>query len=242
MPVQGETSELPLPDILGMVRYRTGRLRFHSVANTPDTELYVSPGYITAMISGDRSITEEWRILDKLVAITASAEGSFSFEACAPSDLKQTVRVSIDGIMLAVVTNIDEILSSHGKMPNSSQLYRFTPGRETLTFDDVTLTAFLGVVRSDFELGVCATEIAKRLEINTKQVQFYFLKLIEFGMIEKMRAEDSPLVADPRLVLKSSEIKVDEEKLEPAPRPAPILSRESRSRHLPRKGKMTRLI
>lgn len=225
-----------------MVRYRTGRLRFNSVSNTQDVELYVSPGYLTAMISGDRSITEEWKILDKLVAITASAEGSFTFEPCAPSDLKQTVRVSIDGIMLAVVTNIDEILSSHAKMPNSNQLYRFTPGRETLTFEnDATLTAFLEVARSDLDLGVCAGEIAKRLEINPKQVQFYFLKLIEFGMIEKMRAEDSPLVSDPRLVLKSSEIKVDEEKLEDAARP-PILSRESRSRHLPRKGKVTRLI
>lgn len=225
-----------------MVRYRTGKLHFIEVSNTPDVELHVSPGFLTAMLVGDKAITEEWRILDKLVAITASPEGTFSFESRAPSDLKQLVRVNIDGLMLAVVTNIDEILSASPRLPNSAQMYRLIEGKQLTNTDDPTLAAFWIVAKTDLELGVHAGELAKRLEINPKQVQFYFLKLVELGLIDKMRAEDSPLVADPRLKLKSSEIKVDEDRLDSARRPSPILSRESRSGTLPRKGRMTRLI
>jgi len=242
MPVQGETSELPLPDIMGMVRYRTGKLLFSSIVSTPDVEVHVTPGYITAMIVDDKLIQDDWRIVDKLVAITASPAGDFTFQSCAPSDLKHSVRINIDGILLTVVTAIDEILCANARLPNHSQLYQMVPGRDKLVVDDATLETFLHVARPDLEIGLTAIEFAHRLEISTKQVQFYFLKLIELGMITKMRLEDSPLHSDPRLSLKSTGIRLAESKLETTPNQAPILSRESRKDNLPQRGRMTRLI
>lgn len=247
MPVIGDTTELPLPDLLGMLRYRTGVVTFTSIQNLPEMRMHVTPGWLGGLLLGGRLVKSEIHILDILVAVAASPAGRFHFQATLPQELLSDVRISIDGLILAVVTNIDEILGNLDRLPHADQVYSFVPGKEELQYDDPTLADFLLRARDQLELGVSAETVADILHISDKQAQFYLLKLREYEMIQPMRSVD-PFLNNPSLQLKSTQLRVREHQIRPAaspvssPQAAVYKHSEGDQGPPPLSGKITRMI
>lgn len=251
MAVQGDNSELPLPDLMGMLRFRTGVVRFTGVQNMPETEMHVSPGYLRALFVQNRSITHEVEILDKLVAITASPEGRFNFYA--QTAIRTLVNYSLDGMILAVVTNIDEILAHSDKFAHSDQVFSFVEGREELANeDDPTLSYFLRHARDQLEIGITVDDLATLQEMSPRQVQFYLLKLSRLGMLQIANRKES-FASIPQLSLKSTGMRLADAHFDTHGAVAkgaetdpakfhPVITKRSHATDIPPQGRVTRLI
>lgn len=230
---------MPLPDLLGMLRYKSGVVTFHHVQHLPTVALYFTPGALKAFLLDGRSITSEIRILDILVAITASNEGTFQFDSLRAAEVRSHIHVPLDGMILSVVTNIDEILSNSHRLPSVDQVYSFIPGRSELQYDDPTLAEFLRLGRDQLEIGVSSDELAKVLHISEKQSQFYMLKLKEMGMIQPMRFDE--LSVDARLQIKTTEMRILNAH-DKSVSPSTIYHHREDDDEPPQVGKITRLI
>jgi len=211
MPVIGDTSELPLPDLLGMLRFRTGIVLFNRVKRIPEIEMHVVPGYVRGMFCGGKSVTDEAAMLDKVVAVAASSTGQFAFHPRRPDQVQNSVKMSMDGVILSVVTMIDEILYYKDQLPRMEQLYSFVQQESEfeLEEEDHSLLNFVKSARDFLEIGSSAEDIAAVLQIGVAQVQFYLLKLRSMGIVSPMRSLD-PFLHDPALCLKSSDIKLSQ--------------------------------
>jgi len=259
MPVTGDNSELPLPDLLGMVRFRTGALRFHGLRKVPPVELRVMPGFVRWASCGDRAVREETTVVDKLVAVATSVTGQFHFQALRPDEVEPLFQIPIDGLTLSVMTIVDEILYNQEQLPRRDQSYCFSPEAEGMDLQDTDpqLLRFLMRVKDLLEIGVSAEELASVLEIGVVQVQFYLLKLRALGVVEPLPWGD-PFQDDPVLRLKSSALRLADEhqdlveavqRSEPLYRPRMITGKEtwqsqtfSQDEPMPEGGRLKRLL
>ncbi len=209
MAVTGDTSELPLPDLLGMVRFRTGLVRFTGIKRVPPIEIHVSPGFLRAVFCGAKSVPDVPSIIDKLVAVAACETGQFHFRGMHPNAVTAQTQIPMDGLILAVVSIVDEILFNKPHLPRREQVYAFSSkeGEYDLGEEDAQLLNFVRRSRDMLELGASAEELAPVLEISVAQIQFYLLKLRSVGVVEPLRSAD-PFANDPALQLKSTRMRL----------------------------------
>jgi len=192
-----------------MLRFRTGIIRFSAILRLPTIELHVTPGYLRSVYSGERLLQDPPAVVDKLVAITAASTGKFTFSPARPDQITANMQLPMDGLILGVVTIVDEILFSKDQLPRREQIYAFAPveAEFDLGEDDDQLLYFVKKARDQLELGTSAEDVAKVLEISVAQAQFYLLKLRAAGVVEPLRSAD-PFANDPALQLKSSSLRL----------------------------------
>src|SRR5882757_973760 len=79
MPILGNLSEFPLPEILLLIGTRTGRLRLLVVPEFGMMEIDFSNGEAQTMHLGDRSLTESEDMIGKMSAVVQAQSGMFEF-------------------------------------------------------------------------------------------------------------------------------------------------------------------
>ena len=79
MPVTGEIAELPLPELLNMMRHRAGKLTLLQTGQISEMVMHFTPGYLCGFQAENRILKSEAQVVDKLVAVTASPVVSFVF-------------------------------------------------------------------------------------------------------------------------------------------------------------------
>ncbi len=182
MAIIGVNTELPLPDLLTTLRNQYGRLTFSDLGPVSSIEIYLAPSIICGFIVCGVCVTDEAVILEKLVAITASQRGRFHFEPLPGEMINQRVRLSIDGVNLAVVTMADEIAwrQSDFVLPSKMVILNETGCQ----FDDAMVASFFGRSLELLEIGVDAQQLANQMHISLMQAQFYVLKFLEAGAVK----------------------------------------------------------
>lgn len=191
-----------------MLRFRTGIIRFTGIKRLPTIEMHCTPGFLRGVYAGERLIHDDTSVIDKLVAIAASASGKFQFVPARPDQLMLNTQIPMDGMILTVVTIVDEILFNKENLPRREQIYSLAaPGEYEVEEDDPQLINFIRQSKDLLELGSAAEDMAKVLEISVAQVQFYLLKLRSAGVVSPLRSGD-PFANDPSLQLKSTQLRL----------------------------------
>ncbi len=81
MPLIGDLSEFPLPEVLLLIGSRTGQLRLYDAAEIRPLQIDLSEGLAHGLyIEGD-CVTDRAQIVAELSFIVASGEGMFEFLA-----------------------------------------------------------------------------------------------------------------------------------------------------------------
>ena len=100
MPIVGNLSEFPLPEVLLLIGIRTGRLRLLDVPEYGVLDLDISSGEVQTMHIGGQSFNETEKMLDKLSTVVHSQAGMFEFRLAPVSLSPRTQALSIHDLAI----------------------------------------------------------------------------------------------------------------------------------------------
>ncbi len=211
MPVTGEIAELPLPELLNMMRHRSGKLSLLQTQQVSEMQLHFTPGYLCGFMVDKHIIKSESQVVDKLVSVTATPIGSFVFTPAHASSLMGSVRIGVDRLALIIVSQVDEISVNKQDLPAPHRIFRLQRTEGAADFEEQGLAEFFHNSVNLLKCGISAEKLASIERISTEQVQLYFYKLMILGLLAPTRRDDLWAQLDAVLQSKSTPLRLTEE-------------------------------
>ena len=211
MPVTGDIAELPLPELLNMMRHRSGKLSLLQTQQISEMQLHFTPGYLCGFMVDKHIIKSEAQVVDKLVGVTANPVGSFVFTPAHASSLMGSVRIQVDRLALIIVSQVDEISVNKQSLSPPHRIFRLQEYDSAFEFEEAGLAEFFQNSVNLLKCGISAEKLASIERISTEQVQLYFYKLNILGLVAPARRDDLWAQLDAVLETKSTPLRLSEE-------------------------------
>lgn len=211
MPVNGDIADLPLPDLLDMMRHRSGKLSLLQTQQVSEMQLHFTKGYLCGFMADKHIIKSESQVVDKLVSVTANPIGRFVFNPAHASSLMNSVRIQVDRLALIIVSQVDEISVNKQDLPAPHRIFRLQPLETPVQFEEQNLAEFYHGSVNLLKCGISAEKLASIERISTEQVQLYLYKLSILGLVAPARRDPLWAQLDTVLQSKSTPIKLSEE-------------------------------
>ncbi len=209
MPVTGEIAELPLPELLTMMRHRAGKLTLLQTGQVSEMVLHFTPGFLCGFQAENRTLKSEAQVVDKLIAVTASPVGRFIFEPRKhASSLLGSVRMGVDRLALILVSKVDEISVNKEHLPPAHRIFRLQHEGPLPEFEDFDLAEFFRSAEALLRCGISAEKLAGIEQIAVEQVQLYFYKLRLLDLLITARRDDQWARLDRALEAKSTPLRL----------------------------------
>ena len=123
MPIVGNLSEFPLPEVLLLIGARTGRLRLLDVPEFGIMDIDFSEGKIQAMHMADNTFTESEDMVAKLSAVVEMQAGMFEFRLQPVVSVSRAQPLMVNQLVMTLVCYVDEKLEQ--LRASSSVRHRF---------------------------------------------------------------------------------------------------------------------
>ena len=185
MPIVGNLSEFPLPEVLLLIGQRTGRLRLLDVPEFGVLDLDVSNGAVQTMHIGSDLVTEARKMVEKLGAIVITQSGMFEFRLVPVSITNQPQALSIHDLAMKLVCHVDEQTRRRQLDASSRQLHRLVVPQPEIWMEP-ELDRFLETARSLLASGVILEELARKLNMKSDLVNQNLDHLRSLGFIESI--------------------------------------------------------
>ena len=211
MPVTGDIAELPLPELLNMMRHRSGKLSLLQTQQVSEMQLHFTPGYLCGFMVDKHIIKSEPQVVDKLVSVTATPIGRFVFTPAHASSLMGSVRIQVDRLALIIVGQVDEISVNKQDLPAPHRIFRLQKTDREMEFEEQGLSDFFSSSVNLLKCGISAEKLASVERISTEQVQLYLYKLSILGLVAPARRDDLWAGLDTVLQSKSTPLRLTEE-------------------------------
>jgi hypothetical protein len=208
VPVTGDIADLPLPELLNMMRYRSGKLSLLQTQQTSEMTLHFTPGYLCGFMVDKHIIKSETQVVDKLVAVTAAPMGRFVFTPAHASSLLGSVRLGVDRLALIIVSQVDEISVNKAQLSPPHRIFRLQAAEGKVEFEEQNLAEFFQSTKELLRCGISAEKLASIEQISTEQIQLYLYKLSLLGLVAPGRRDDLWAELDTVLQSKSTSLKV----------------------------------
>lgn len=190
MPIVGNLSEFPLPEVLILIGLRTGRLRLLDVPEFGILDLDLSNGEVQAMHIGAHRFTETQNMLDKLGTIVQAQRGMFEFSLTQVSLAIRPRSLTIHDLVMKLVCHVDEQTAQQQMAPLSEQRHRLVLPQPEIWIDP-ELNQFFLDARPLLAAGMRLDEIARHLQMETGLVHKKLTHLRLLGLIESASGETS---------------------------------------------------
>ncbi|QSR84034.1 DUF4388 domain-containing protein [Methylacidimicrobium sp. B4] len=226
MPLSGNLKELPFPEVLRLLRDRTGTLEIVDKMAGDHFSFCLSAAKLVSASERGQPIPDALVLHSVLQRLSDNHSASFDFEERGAEDLAGPLSIPIDRILLSALAAIRSPERYTDYLPHPDTRYR--AGSETTPWLTEDLLAFWVNSERLFRSGISAREIAAALGIPLPQVLLDLFKLRLLGMIVPVRAEPSPLAPEPfGPALRSPELPTTPVRTSPLPpQPLPALSPE----------------
>ena len=211
MPVTGDITDLPLPDLLDMMRHRSGKLSLLQTQQISEMQLHFTKGYLCGFMADKHVIKSDSQVVDKLVGVTANPMGRFVFTPAHASSLMSSVRIQVDRLALIIVSQVDEISVNKQDLPAPHRIFRLQPTEATIQFAEQNLAEFFQGAVNLLKCGISAEKLASIERISTGQVQLYLYKLSILGLVAPARRDSQWAQLDTVLQSKSTPLRLSEE-------------------------------
>ena len=211
MPVTGDIAELPLPELLNMMRHRSGKLSLLQTQQVSEIQMHFTPGYLCGFMADKYIIKSESQVVDKLVSVTATPMGTFVFTPAHASSLMGSVRIGVDRLALIIVSQVDEISVNRQDLPAPHRIFRLQHTEAEAEFEEQNLAEFFHHSVNLLKCGISAEKLASIERISTSQVQLYLYKLSILGLVAPARRDDQWAQLDTVLQSKSTPLRLTEE-------------------------------
>jgi hypothetical protein len=230
MPLAGNLSEFPLPEVLLLIGSRTGRLRLHDIPEVAQVEMDVSEGHAHGLHVESHFLTETAQIVAELSYLVETGEGLFEFSAQPVVSVQRDEPLPINELVMLLVLHVDEKLAKQRALLAPQLFYML----ETPPVDaklDPSLNLFYQQSKQLLSGGVRSEDLAEYLGLEEKMVhdslntlhQLGFVKLLETSDVETLRG----MMLHQEISLKSNEFQLAVEASE-------LIRRSGRLLKLPR--------
>jgi hypothetical protein len=190
MPIVGNLSEFPLPEVLLLVGQRTGRLRLLDVPAFGVLDLDISEGAVQTMHIGVSIITETQKMLDNLGAIVEAQTGMFEFKLVPISVIAHQPTLTIHDLAMQLVCHVGERAARQLMVPSSEQGYQLVLPQPNIWVEPELNQFFLAAHRL-LTAGVNVDELARGLQMEPKLVRKSLTHLRLLGLIKAIDCETS---------------------------------------------------
>ncbi len=211
MPVTGDIAELPLPDLLDMMRHRSGKLQLLQTQQVSEMQLHFTPGYLCGFMMDKQIIRSESQVVDKLVTVTANPVGRFVYTPAHASSLMGSVRLQVDRLALIIVSQVDEISVNRRQLSPPHRIFRLQKSESSVDFEEPQLAEFFHSSLNLLKCGISAEKLASIERISTEQVQLYLYKLSILGLVGPARRDDLWAQLDAVLQSKSTPLRLSDD-------------------------------
>lgn len=194
MPLVGNLSEFPLPEVLLLIGSRTGRLRLYDAPEIIPIEMDVSEGQAHGLHIGDSFLTEPPQIVAELSFMVETGEGMFEFSAQPVVSVRREEPLPINELVMLLVLHVDEKLARQRALLAPQLFYMLETPPPELEIDP-GLNLFYQQSRQLLAGGVRSEDLAEYLGLGENVVrlnldnlhQLGFVKLLETSDVETLR-------------------------------------------------------
>lgn len=208
MPLVGNLTEFPLPEVLLLIGCRTGRLRIYDVPELSPVEMDLSEGQAHGLHIGDYFLTEPSQIVAELSFMVETGDGMFEFSAQPVVSVRRPEPLPISELVMLLVLHVDEKLAKQRALLAPQLFYMLETPPQNLRLDP-ELNLFYQQSKQLLAGGVRAEDLAEYLGLGEEVVrrdldnlhQIGFVKLLETSDVEILRE----MMLEQEITQKSSE-------------------------------------
>ena len=195
MPLVGNLSEFPLPEVLLLIGSRTGRLRIYDVPDILPVEMDLSESQAHGLHIGDYFVTERSQIVAELSFMVETGEGMFEFSAQPVVSVPRDEPLPINELVMLLVLHVDEKLAKQRALLAPQLFYMLeTPPPETAI--DPNLNLFYQQSRQLLAEGVRAEDLADYLGLEQDVVRLNLDKLHQLGFVKLLETSDVEILRE----------------------------------------------
>ncbi len=190
MPIVGNLSEFPLPEVLILIGLRTGRLRLLDVPEFGVLDIDIANGDVQAMHVGGDKVTETRTMLDKLGTIMQTQNGMFEFRLSHVPLVARSHSLTIHDLVMRLVCHVDEQRARQKAVPAVGQRYRLVLPEPEIWLDP-ELDQFFHAARFLLASGVTLADLSRHLQMEATLVHQNLINLRLLGLIDLAHEETS---------------------------------------------------
>jgi hypothetical protein len=195
MPIIGNLSEFPLPEVLLLVGNRTGRLRLYDVPEFIPVEMDLSEGQAHGLHIGNNLLTERSQIVPELSVLIETGDGLFEFSVQSIVPVQHDRPLPISELVMLLVLHVDEKLAKQNAVLAPQLFYMLeTPPPETAI--DYGSNLFYQQSRQLLAGGVRAEDLAEYLGLEEKVVRLNLDNLHRLGFVKLLETSDVQMLRE----------------------------------------------
>jgi len=195
MPLVGNLSEFPLPEVLLLIGSRTGRLRLYDAPDIIPIEMDLSEGHAHGLHIGDSFLTEPPQIVAELSFMVETGEGMFEFSAQPVVSVQRDEPLPINELVMLLVLHVDEKLAKQRALLAPQLFYMLeTPPPEIAI--DPGLNLFYQQSRQLLAGGVRSEDLAEYLGLGEEVVRLNLDNLHQLGFVKLLETSDVEILRE----------------------------------------------
>jgi hypothetical protein len=181
MPILGNLSEFPLPEVLLLIGQRTGRLRLLDVPEFGILEIDFFNGEVHALHLGQKTLVEIPDMLEKLSAVVQAKGGMFEFKMHSIVPVGRTRPLTSMQLVLSLVSHVDEQVARNQATPHQWYMLE-TPQPEI--WIEPELHEFFLKAKPLLTTGAYCDNLAERLKLDPATVYKNMTNLRLLGLVK----------------------------------------------------------
>lgn len=190
MPILGNLSEFPLPEVLLLIGTRTGRLRLLDVPEFGIMDVDFSNGEVQAMSLGTGVFTETDDLIDKLSAVVQAQGGMFEFRLVPVASVARGIPLRVSELVMSLVCHVDEQVAQRRAMPTPEQRYVLVSPQPEIWIEP-ELNHFFMTARQFLAMGISLNDLSFHLGQDAEDVHKNLTNLRLLGLIALLNVGDT---------------------------------------------------
>jgi len=189
MPLTGDLTEFPLPEVLLLIGGRTGRLRLCDSDDFVPMEIDLSEGYAHGLHIGGTHLTDPEQIVAELSYAVETGTGVFEFTPAPIISVERDQPLAINELVMQLVLRVDEKLAKQQAVLGPEQFYiLFAPMPSSQLKGD--LRRFFVQSRQLLSGGVRSQDLSEYLGIEDEVTRQHLYQLHQLGVVRLVETND----------------------------------------------------
>jgi hypothetical protein len=230
MPLLGDLSDFPLPEVLLLIGGRTGRLRIFDAPEFVPMEIDLSEGFAHGLHIATTMLFEPVQIVAELSYAIETGSGRFEFTSQPIISVPRDQPLAINELVMQLVLRVDEKLAKHRAVLAPELFYVLVAPVPISELED-TLKLFFLQSRQLLSGGVRSQDLAEYLGIDDEVARLHLYQLHQLGLVRLIETTD---VETLRETMVEQEIAEKREDYQLAAEASDIIRRSGRLLRLPK--------
>jgi len=189
MPIVGNLSEFPLPEVLLLIGTRTGCLRLYNGGEFTDVEVDLSKGQAHNLRIEGNLVTDAAQIVAELSFVIEAGDGMFEFTVKPIVSVRPEEAMPVNELVMSLVLHVDEKLAKQRAVLAPELFYVLNQPAPEVALDR-NLNLFLQQGLHLLAGGVRSEDLAEYMGIAEEMTRLNLYKLYEAGLVRLVETSD----------------------------------------------------